>query len=877
MSACSDAQPNEYADAQGRSAPRPSPIAAAVSRWAVERGGEHAITAYGAATLTWAELDSWSSTLAAQLADVAEQGEEPVLVMAGHDQDAVVALAAASKAGRPVAFIDTTTPVARITELVTLATPVATFVATAHRELAAAVEATGAGLGTLIPLARSGRREFAARALEHDAAVAIAFTSGSTGVPKGVVVGGESLAVELVSGPINTDVSARDRIGSINPLSFFLGFYNVVENLLRGWPSYLFDLRKEGVDAMVRWLDDSRITVLEATPHALRSVAARAAERGRVFQELRRVIIGGEAPQWRDAELLRECCGPDCELVNLSGASEAWAMTWYAVKVSTSTGVGAMPAGRPFPEKELLLVDERGEPVTPGVAGEIIALGRRSTGYWRNPEMTAKRFGVHTDGRLLYRTGDLARVRPQDGLIEYVGRQDHMVKIRGYLVEPAEVERHLMAKSEVRECVVVGSPGRVAGVSQLVAYVVPDPKRWVSGAALRRRLRDELPSYMVPQVVMELTVLPRNPNGKINRLQLPEPTRESTEPDRHDWSTLQLCVAGICERALGVDNIGLRESLLELGADSLAIEEIVAAVDAQVNRVVTSADFLADPTIGGLASLPGHAPTRLRDGVMLTLSSGGTASPVFLVAGAAGLGAELRELADLIGENRPVYALQARGVEWGLLPDFRIGTVSKRYLKAIRSVQPHGPYLLVGHSMGGLVAFDIAKRLRADHESVAFLALLDVADAEASATAADIARIQPSGAAAYGGSRKGAQDAGSYGAFRERILDRWPYYGRSFWRAWHEDRFSAYWKLGMAWSRRYPIMPTELGGTHVLSVAASDADMVRVDWRRYLSPEPEHVEVPGDHLTMLRPPFVRELADVVREGLARSEATVRSG
>ena len=123
---------------------------------------------------------------------------------------------------------------------------------------------------------------------------------------------------------------------------------------------------------------------------------------------------------------------------------------------------------------------------------------RCSRGYWRNPEGTAARFHTRADGLRVYHSGDLARVRP-DGLLEFLGRRDHMVKIRGYLVEPAEVERHLASENEIRECIVVGVPSRVEGVNQLVAYVVPDPRRWISGAALRRRLRTTCPDTWCPR------------------------------------------------------------------------------------------------------------------------------------------------------------------------------------------------------------------------------------------------------------------------------------------------------------------------------------------------------------------------------------------
>ncbi|GAB3031697.1 hypothetical protein GCM10027052_05510 [Parafrigoribacterium mesophilum] len=836
--------------------PAPAPFAAAVRYWASVRGDECAVCTHGGVSLSWRDLDTWSGRLGRQLADRVAPGEEPVIVIAGHDQDAVVAAVATRRAGRPFVFVDTTTPSARIAEIIGLATPVATFVAPQYRELANSLECD---LGVVISIERLPSGPLLdPQIIDYEALAAIGFTSGSTGVPKGVVIEGRALAEELVENPVSVDLGQSDRVGIVNPLSFFLGFFNLFDNLVHGCPTHLFDLRRRGVEAMTDWLATERITVLNGTPHALRSVAACAIDRGLHLPDLRRVVVGGEPVQWHDVELLRGCTTADCELIALSGSSEAWTLTWFPVTADMPLGSGAVPAGHLFPGKELQLLDHDGRPVAAGTPGEIVTVGSRcSRGYWRNPEGTAARFRTRADGLRVYHSGDLARIRPGDGLLEYVGRRDHMVKIRGYLVEPAEVERHLMSENEIRECVVVGVPTRVEGVNQLVAYVVPDPRRWISGAALRRRLRTDLPGYMVPPVIIELTELPRNPNGKIDRLALPAPARASDDADIRIMTPFEGFIASICERVLGVSDIGPHEDLIQLGADSLAVEELVSALDTDANRTITSADFLQNPTVAALAALPRHAPSNLQRGVMIELAKGGDAAPLFVIAGASGLGIQFRELAQLIAADRPVYGLQAPGLEWGLLPETSIARISKRYIKAMQSVQPHGPYLVAGFSLGGIIAYDVVRRLRSAGHSVALLALLDVVDSTALVSQVEMQRIMPSAPSAADQARASRLRQ----TLRRLAWQRWPYLG--FWRAFRKDRFVAYWRLGETISARYRIFPMTQDDTRIIDVVATEVDSPRVDWARHITPPPTQATVAGDHLTMLRAPFVNELAAVL--------------
>lgn len=799
--------------------------------------------------LTYGELDQWADAIASPLFQTIGEGTDPVMVLAGHNTTAIAAFLAVAKCGRPVVMLDSTTPIGRMQGIADVAVPVATLYA---KDLREQIDGVGPIAGVRIPLPDRPQHDvarFDPKPIADDAPLSIVFTSGSTGKPKGVIIGSADFVAALMSGGIA--MGNDERVLCPVPLGFVFGLGLLARSLAAGSQLHLHDPRVLGIDSLAARIDEHAITELGATPFVVRSLG-QAIPDGHVFDSIRRVLLGGEAVLTRDVATVRRFTQDDCVIANSLGSSEAWGV---ASLVMTRDFVlpeqSFLPVGKPGPGREVVLVDEAGQTVTEPMRSGVIHLiaEHMSGGYWRDPASTAARFSTLDDGRRSYITGDLGRWNAE-GQLEYLGRADNMVKVRGYLVEPAEVESHIRATGEVDDVVVVGRPSaRVDGTTALVAYVVPALNAWISGAAIRRRLAGELPSYMVPGQVVELSVLPRNPNGKVDRLRLPEPPPPAA-PGRVRKYEYEEAIADVAAATLGLEAIGVDDDLFELGLDSLAVEEMVAILEDQLDLQISSATIMQNPTAAQLARLPHGNAQHLTDGVM-TLLAPGDGIPIFAISGAGGLALQLRELAQQLHVGRPVYGIQSRGLEGSGFPDVTVAQMARRYLRSIRRVQPAGPYSIMGHSLGSIVAFEVARRLKASGETVAYLGLLDPPDAttiERSALLSSLLASRPT-------STKGRK--GPSGLRRE-FSERYPFATRSFWRRVQTDgRFHAWFEAGGSAARRYHLRePLELPRVYTYLAEGTPPTAAQ----RWFSTPATVVPVPGDHLSMLRRPYVSELA-----------------
>lgn len=824
----------------------------------VERHRDALAVADPAVRLTYGELDEWSDAMAATILDAVGTGEEPVLVLSGHDAAAVTAFVAVAKCARPVVMLDSTTPVARMRAVADGAAPVAVLHAP---DMRTAAELIGPGAGRIIampPRPQPGASPVARVPLAPGAPLSIVFTSGSTGRPKGVIIGSVSFMTAVLAAGLAEGV---DRVLCPVPLGFVFGLGLLVRALGTGGQLHLHDPRSLGVDGLAERLDAERITELGCTPFIVRALAATVAP-GRVFESVNRVILGGEAVLTLDVGAVRGFTRTDCLVINQLGSTESWGIANHVVLPGAPLpDQHFLPVGAPSAGREVELIDDGGRVVTePGRPGIIHVRGQHmSDGYWRDPESTAARFRTLEDGRTSYITGDVGRWNT-DGQLEYVGRADNMVKIRGYLVEPAEVETHITAEGEVEDVVVVGRPSpRGDGTTALIAYVVPAARTWVSGAAIRRRLADELPGYMVPAQIVELPQLPRNPNGKVDRPRLPDPPAQPhpTPLQKYEYEE---AIAEVAATALGLEAVGLDDDLFELGLDSLAVEEMVAVLDEQLNLRVSSATIMENPTPARLARLPRGNSEHLVDGILVPIVAG-TGAPVFAFSGAGGLALSLRELALQVNSGRPVYGIQGRGLEGGGLPDLTIARMARRYLRTMRRLQPHGPYWIIGHSLGAVVAYDVARRLRDAGEEIAYLGLLDPPDATAVGGSAQLAGMMPP-------ELSGISNATALGRTRILLSARYPFVTRSFWRrVKSRGRFHAFFEAAGSAVARYRVgAPLALSRAYLYLVERTPATAADL----WFDPPAAVVRIPGEHLSMLRRPFVTELAAHVSEHLRES-------
>ena len=671
--------------------------------------------AFADTELSWIELDQRSNALALRLHEELGPGPEPIAIVGASGPDMLIAPVAIIKSGRPYTWIDAASPLSRLLQIVSLSEARSAVIGDLSPELGDALRSAG------LSLHRVGADRAANRptiSVEATNAVSVVFTSGSTGTPKGVVTSHRYYILHAAT-CAERGLGPDDRVGLVIPLSFAYGAIVFWRTMLMGATIFPYDPREFGIGSLATWCSEQRIEVLDATPSLLRALARATSS---VMDSLRIVESAGEPLFARDAADISRQLPSTCTFRNGIGSSETGAYAFYQIPPLGHGLEGIVPVGIGTPHKEITIRDFDGNVVQPGSTGEIVVTSSfNANGYWGQPDVTARRFIATDDGRTSYHTGDLGRWLP-DGSLLHLGRSDGMVKRRGYLVEPSEVEAALLDTGLVYEAAAFGATDD-QGNTSLYAYVVPIDGLRSSNAAIRRALRERVPEYMVPTSLVAVPELPKNDNNKIDRALLKPIAEGGTNPTppRDDW---ERAVAQAWCAVLGLECVSVEDDFFSLGGDSLGVLELITAMAEDHGATVHSSDLVECPTLGTFAERA-RKPKAARGGVLVPLVAGGTGPPLFCFAGAGGLAGEFLLLARHLEVDRPVYGLQARGLEGGGRPDWTARRWAARCVRQIRRIQPHGPYYLAGHSFGGILAWEAAQLLRQGGEDVALLVLID--------------------------------------------------------------------------------------------------------------------------------------------------------
>ncbi|MGY1651639.1 AMP-binding protein [Geodermatophilus sp. SYSU D01119] len=788
--------------------------------------------------LTYAGLLAEAGQVAAAVAR-RNPDRRPVAVLCGHGVDAVVAVVGVVATGSPVVVLDPTTPAARLRSYTEPAGALL-CVADGPRR-ATAQEVCGDVVG--LDEARAGATaELRARPPEPGRPMALVFTSGSTGRPKGVACGQASFLHDAYTNATATGCyGPGDTVANLLPMAFSAGIGLTFAGLLTGATQQFFDPRTRPVRELPGRLREVGATVLVASPAILRGIVA-SSPPGTTLEGLARLTMAGETVHAAELEAVRRLVGPRCEIRNRYGSTETWLICENVIGPADPLPAGPTPVGRPVSGVRLVVRDEHGSDSATGTGRLVVRSRWLTDGYWGAPEATAEVFRDLGDGVREFVTSDAA-VLAADGTVRLLGRTDHSVKIRGHLVEPGEVDAVLFAQPEIREAVTVGVVAEDTGRARLVSYVVPAGGR-LEASSVRRVVRAELPAFMVPEQVVLLPALPRTERGKLDRAALPPaPAHDpGAHPPLTDWERV---VAGVFARVLGLDRVGRDADFFALGGDSLAAEELLAALatELDVSAATLSTGLLAEaPTVEALASAvrrhrrPAH-PTLVR------LREEGCRPPLFCLAGAGAVAVGFRPLAQRLPAHQPVYALQAHGLEGGGRPDGSVEEMAARALRTLRQVRPRGPYRLAGHSLGALVALEMAHRLEADGDRVELLAVLDSFPPDPA--------LSPS---PYDGGPlrrlKQAVAIATAGVLPDPV-----------------GNYSRFHLQGMAVARRYRGRPW--AGRALVVVARDDeAAAARTGWGPWLSGPAATVEVAGDHGSVLHEPHVGALAEALAAELA---------
>jgi amino acid adenylation domain-containing protein len=690
-------------------------------------------------------LNGRANRLARSLTRIGVGPESPVGICLSRSIDSIVVILAVLKAGGAFVSLDPNYPVDRLVYMlenaragVLLAEPRLADTLGSHCPRVIPVHRVPASDGVAHdPEARGDRdspglyEERLAEESEDDLVCAsgadnlayIMYTSGSTGRPKGVCVPHRSLC-NLVERQIDIfDIGEHSRVLQFASMSFDASVSEVFTALIAGATLCLSD---RGSMLPGKTLSDlmrhEQITVVTLPPSAL-AVTPDAS-----LPALATVVSAGEACP---APTANRWAGV-CKFINAYGPTET---TVCATAGAHSPSDQAPPIGRPIGNLTVYVLDSVMRAVPTGAAGEMYIGGAGvARGYAQAAEITAERFVPdpfsERPGARLYRSGDRVRYLPE-GDIEFLGRTDQQLKIRGFRVEPGEIESALASHPGVLEALVVGR-GESPELQKLVAYVVlkeaPGVETMSEGKAaaqLHQFLAARLPAHLLPSTIVFLREFPKSPNGKTDLSLLPAPeslTAKDIVPPR-DLTEYQLLQ--IWKEAIGSENIGVRDNFFQIGGHSLLAVRLMAQIQRVLGIDLPVSTLFTHGTIEEMAALIRRTDRTQGVSPSVSIQPKGDKPPIFLAHPAGGTVLCYFELAKRLAPDYPIYGLQSLGLTAHHQPEADLERMAASYNEAVRAIQPAGPYNFGGVSMGGILAYEMARQMAAAGERIALLALFD--------------------------------------------------------------------------------------------------------------------------------------------------------
>ena len=649
-------------------------------------------------SLTYADLDARVSALALRMAerreDLGPAGILPILV--AHDLGSLVALHAAIRAGIAFAPLDAGLPAAALASILHRLDDPRVVVAAGPAALPADVDVIDrllAGEGSIDPAQ-----------VAPDAPARVIFTSGSTGEPKGVVSSWRSID-GVVDDPVLAPPPglADPRAAVMAPMSFAAGVMSAIRPAL-GTAVVVLDPNAHDPVDLVDRMDRDRLTTIAVVPSHIPAVLDRWTS-GRRLEAVRSMMTFGEALEWSMVPVMRRLIPESAVVVNVYGASEGGINFALAITSDTPLGSGRVPLGRPISPNVVRLdpIAADGDDLL-----EVVARGPRvAMGYWRDPELTARAFGVDADGVRFWRSGDLVRL-DGTGLAHFVGRRDNVVKINGKLVEPSEPERILGEVDGIRRAVVLVQEAPRGG-QRLVAHVEVEADSPVTAGETRAALTEQVAPHLVPAAIVRHDRLPLTDRGKVDRQALVrapvEPWRDrgsERSPEAFEVAALDV-VAGI----LGYRGIGPDDDLWEAGLDSLGATELLSTLQDFGWPAMPETILLENRTVSALNQLrPGFVPPA----DALWLNSEAEGEPVVCVLPPAGDALTFRMLAQAIGPSRPVGIVRQFDPSSTSTPLRTVPQIAASVRAETAAFVDGRAHTVVGYSGSGVVAYEYARQ-----------------------------------------------------------------------------------------------------------------------------------------------------------------------
>nr|WP_092071365.1 non-ribosomal peptide synthetase [Dendrosporobacter quercicolus]NSL49383.1 amino acid adenylation domain-containing protein [Dendrosporobacter quercicolus DSM 1736]SDM25304.1 nonribosomal peptide synthetase DhbF [Dendrosporobacter quercicolus] len=558
----------------------------------------------------------------------------------------------------------------------------------------------------------------------------IIYTSGSTGVPKGVIIPHQNV-VRLFGATEHWFKFRSDDVWTMfHSYAFDFSVWELWGPLLYGGRLVVVPHGISRSPAeFLQLLVSEAVTVLNQTPSAFYQLMQADRENPELGQalSLRFVIFGGEALELSRLEDWYSRHPENAPtLVNMYGITETTVhVSYLELNKSIAAKRGNSLIGCGIPDLEVYVLDAYLQPVPPGVVGELYVGGAGlARGYLGRPGLTADRFVANpfgAPGSRMYRTGDLAR-RQTDGSLDYMGRADQQIKIRGFRIEPGEIEAVLAQHARVEQVAVTVREDQ-PGDKRLVAYVTApggfDP------AELRRYAAAFLPEYMLPAAFVEIAALPLTPNGKLDSRALPAPVFGAAARGRGPRTPQEEVLRDLFMEVLHLPRVGIDDGFFDLGGHSLLAVHLMSKIRAALGVQLSIGNLFEAPTVAGLAERLEMGSSKSALGVLLPLRKQGGQLPLFCIHPAGGLSWCYAGLMTFLGTDYPIYGLQARGIARREPVPQTLEEMAADYIAHIRTVQPAGPYQLLGWSLGGNIVQVIASQLQEQGDSVQLVALLD--------------------------------------------------------------------------------------------------------------------------------------------------------
>jgi amino acid adenylation domain-containing protein len=684
----------------------------------------------GSVTLSYAELASRARAARGRILSLGPSAPQFVGVLTADRINALVGILGAAGSGHAYVLLDVNDPDKRLSHIIEEVGPFAILTDEALLARAESLAGSRAGLVDLDNLKpANGEDDRIGVPVAPESLLYVSFTSGSTGVPKGVCQTHCNLAFYVDAYIRTMEIRARDRISWLFAHGASASNMDIYGALFTGAQLCAFELKDQSFAAMARWIDDQGIVLLHTVPTIVRELAG-AIDQDKLFDSVRVVDLAGEMLFANDVVRMRPHFSADCRILNRLAATEASFISSLLITKAHEKAEGALPVGKPLKDVEIGILRDDGTPAAAGETGTIaIDSPHLCNGYLNRPDLNSELFSA-IEGRpgwRRFKSADLGFV-DDAGDLNFIGRSGSRIKLRGQAIDLAEVEAALYDCPGVTGAVVLPRSEAGEEAHEILAYLTLAPGVAQEAAGIRKHLSQLLPTYMLPSGYVFLDQFPQTATSKVDRAALAELDLDQVRfrpgyvPPKDE---VEERIAAIFSEVLNVASVGRLDDFFLLGGDSLAL------VNLQILATETFGQQFSrlheDATVEGIATgireTEGHGETRTP--IVLPIRTEGSAPPLFVVHGRRGQAHVGPHFLELLGSEQPLYALQARGLDGKQEPHRTVEAMAAEYVAAVRTVQPEGPYFLGGFCAGSYVALEMIRLLHRQGEKYYAPLLID--------------------------------------------------------------------------------------------------------------------------------------------------------